>query len=164
MAFTDKMMIMEFKGRVPAEAHRLNVCGSSQDLGIDRDPDPSSSQYRTIEHSHLPSKEGEANLSKLSQVQIHKPSRAGNLQTYRRTVPCEASKKSSTLEKVGSWLWKGEKRISIWIWTVKCRFRQRQQQYQGDDAAYNSIFGELVFRLYFLYYIGEDNNSEQEKG
>ena len=39
MGFIDQMTITEFKGRVREEARRLNVCGLSQGLGVERDPD-----------------------------------------------------------------------------------------------------------------------------
>jgi hypothetical protein len=39
MAFIDQMTITEFKERVHEEAHRLNVCGLTQALSVERDPD-----------------------------------------------------------------------------------------------------------------------------
>jgi hypothetical protein len=39
MAFIDKMTVTEFKGRVREEACRLNTCGLTQALGVERDPD-----------------------------------------------------------------------------------------------------------------------------
>ena len=39
MAFIDQMTITEFKGRVREEARRLNACGLTQTLGVERDPD-----------------------------------------------------------------------------------------------------------------------------
>ena len=39
MAFIDKMTITEFNGRVREEARRLNSCGLSEALGVERDPD-----------------------------------------------------------------------------------------------------------------------------
>jgi hypothetical protein len=38
MAFIDKMTVTEFEGRVREEALRLNTCGLTQALGVERDP------------------------------------------------------------------------------------------------------------------------------
>jgi hypothetical protein len=39
MAFINKITVTEFKGHVREEARRLNTCGLTQALGVERDPD-----------------------------------------------------------------------------------------------------------------------------
>ena len=56
MAFIDTMTITEFKGRVREEARRLNTCGLSQSLGIERDPD--TVQANVARSSIFPPKNG----------------------------------------------------------------------------------------------------------